>query len=550
MEKIQKLISTHVEIWTTAETEKKSGVGRSTADSKKMYGIKKLRKFILDLAVRGKLVPQFSTDEPASELLKKIRDKKNKSINGDKKHKNKSFKQILEQQMSYELPKSWICLKLADTYQSISPKGKQLKSSEIKIKGKFPVIDQGQTYIAGYGNNDKYLIKITHPIIIFGDHTRNIKFIDFDFIAGADGTKIMAPILINPRFFYYHLLSYQLQSKGYARHFKILNENLIGIPPLAEQHRIVSKLDELMTFCDHLENQHINSKITHKNLVKILLDAFSNSNNSEKFRDNWKHIDNNFESLFVTEDSVDKLKQIVLQVAIMGKLVPQNPNDKPTKELLKKNQKSKTINIIKDKDKQFKIPVSWEWIRLGNYSIIERGGSPRPIQDFITSDPLGLNWIKIGDTKPNSKYIFSTKEKIRKEGLGKTRMVYPGDFLITNSMSFGRPYISKINGCIHDGWLRIHPSSMINKNFLYYLLMSPYVYKSLQTAASGGVVQNLNIGKVYDLIIPIPPLKEQNRIATKIDDLLVLCDQLKSCIQQVSVRQKLVADVLISEAIN
>ena len=180
MEKIQKLISTHVEIWTTAETEKKSGVGRSTADSKKMYGIKKLRKFILDLAVRGKLVPQFSTDEPASELLKKIRDKKNKSINGDKKHKNKSFKQILEQQMSYELPKSWICLKLADTYQSISPKGKQLKSSEIKIKGKFPVIDQGQTYIAGYGNNDKYLIKITHPIIIFGDHTRNIKFIDFD----------------------------------------------------------------------------------------------------------------------------------------------------------------------------------------------------------------------------------------------------------------------------------------------------------------------------------------------------------------------------------
>lgn len=223
------------------------------------------------------------------------------------------------------------------------------------------------------------------------------------------------------------------------------------------------------------------------------------------------------------------LRELILELGMRGKLVPQNANDEPASELLKQilAEKGKPIAKIPSSEQPYDLPNNWEWLKLGDCSGIERGGSPRPIQEYLTDDIDGLNWIKIGDTEKNSKFITYTNEKIKKEGLFKTRMVYPGDFLLTNSMSFGRPYITKIQGCIHDGWLRIHPLSMVDKDYLYNLLLSPYVYKSFTKSAAGAVVQNLNAEKVRDLLIPLPPFAEQLRIAAKIDELMVLCDQLE-----------------------
>ena len=113
-----------------------------------------------------------------------------------------------------------------------------------------------------------------------------------------------------------------------------------------------------------------------------------------------------------------------------------------------------TVKCIEE-EIPFELPEGWEWERLGNISNIARGGSPRPIESYITDDKSGINWIKIGDTEKDGKYIYTTKEKIKKEGLSKSRYVESDDFLLTNSMSFGRPYILKTNGCIHDGWLVI-----------------------------------------------------------------------------------------------
>lgn len=117
------------------------------------------------------------------------------------------------------------------------------------------------------------------------------------------------------------------------------------------------------------------------------------------------------------------------------------------------------------------IPDNWKTVTLGEIYIIERGGSPRPIEDYLTNDENGINWIKIGDTKDAVKYIYKTKEKIRPEGVSKSRMVYEGDFILSNSMSFGKPFIMKTSGCIHDGWLVIRKNE-ININFLYYCLSS------------------------------------------------------------------------------
>ncbi|HMS26226.1 MAG TPA: restriction endonuclease subunit S [Burkholderiaceae bacterium] len=237
---------------------------------------------------------------------------------------------------------------------------------------------------------------------------------------------------------------------------------------------------------------------------------------------------------------IKKLRELILELAVRGLLVPQNPKDEPASELLKKIAAERARLVKEGKIKQDKslpstsigraipyIPTGWACERFGNFAVIERGGSPRPIQSYLTDQPDGLNWIKIGDTDIGGKYIVATTEKIIKEGLSKTRMVYPGDFLLTNSMSFGRPYITKIEGCIHDGWLRISPSEYLDKDFLYLLLSSPYIAKSFTDAAAGAVVQNLNSEKVREVLILLPPLAEQHRIVAKVDELMALCDQLE-----------------------
>lgn len=171
----------------------------------------------------------------------------------------------------------------------------------------------------------------------------------------------------------------------------------------------------------------------------------------------------------------------------------------------------------------FEIPDTWAYERLGNICSVARGGSPRPIKDYLTDDENGLNWIKIGDTEQGGKYIFSTKEKIRPDGLSKTRHVHCGDFLLTNSMSFGRPYILKTDGCIHDGWLVIGNVEMVfYQDFLYYMLSSSAMYNALSSLAAGSTVKNLKSDSVKSLIVPIPPMSEQILIADRVETLLAV----------------------------
>lgn len=159
----------------------------------------------------------------------------------------------------------------------------------------------------------------------------------------------------------------------------------------------------------------------------------------------------------------------------------------------------------------------WQTKTLGEICDIERGGSPRPIQSFITADPNGINWIKIGDATASGKYIHKTEEKIRPEGVKKSRMVYEGDFILSNSMSFGRPYIMKTTGCIHDGWLVLHQPK-VDPDYLYHVLSSDLVFNQFDRLAAGSTVRNLNIGLAKSVEIPYPPLSEQQRIVGILDE--------------------------------
>lgn len=192
--------------------------------------------------------------------------------------------------------------------------------------------------------------------------------------------------------------------------------------------------------------------------------------------------------------------------------------------------KKATVNLLLEPHKS--IPV----VKLGEVADISRGGSPRPIQDYLTSDSNGINWIKIGDVSVDAKYIERTEERIKPTGVAMSRQVKAGDFILSNSMSFGRPYILKIDGCIHDGWLAIQNyQNTFEVDYLYYLLGSDMVFAQYLENAAGSSVKNLNKEIVAKISLPSPPLSAQRRIAkriTTIDEFLIDCKRQLNKAQQ------------------
>lgn len=212
------------------------------------------------------------------------------------------------------------------------------------------------------------------------------------------------------------------------------------------------------------------------------------------------------------------------------------------------NQAFNPLSSEVQPDGTYQLPEEWEWKSLSDIFEIARGGSPRPIKDFITENEEGVNWIKIGDAATGTKYISQTAEKIKPEGVSKSRMVYPGDFILSNSMSFGRPYIMQIEGCIHDGWLLLRPlSTSVSVDFMYQLLSSPFMYGQFSFAASGTTVKNLNSDIVRNSKVPVPNFKKQSEITERLGVVQAKTQENKQVLQQkLEQLQKLKASLLDS----
>ena len=523
----------------------------------------KLRNSILQMAVQGKLVPQDPNDEPASVLLERIRIEKEQLIKEGKIKKNKKdscifrgadnlhYEQIgkevrcIEDELPFEIPDSWEWCRLSFLGKNSDvnsfadgPFGSNLKKEHQILQPEVRIIQLSNIGEDGWKNkNVKYtsyehLKTISRCEVNPGDFVvakmmpagRTIKmpYLGTKACLGSDAIKFVPTEKINNDFLLLvmhtpmFLTQIKKETHGVTRIRTSLNKiksYFIPVPPLTEQNCIVDKFQKL-------------------NLLIM------------------KYMDTENKLHSLNSSIKEQLKKSILQYAIEGKLVPQDPNDEPASILLERIQKEKQKLISEGKIKKnknesviyrrdnsyyekhdtntisiddripFSIPNSWEWISLGMVLEIERGGSPRPIKAYLTNDDNAINWIKIGDTEKDKKYINQVKEKIIPEGVAKSRMVYKGDFLLTNSMSFGRPYILNVDGCIHDGWLVLRDKyHAFNKDFLYYLLSSTFAYYQFCNSVSGAVVKNLNSEKVSASIFPIPPLNEQYKIATKLDKL-------------------------------
>ncbi|MBY7518535.1 restriction endonuclease subunit S [Escherichia fergusonii] len=551
---VEKLIVDHMETWTTA-LQTRSTAGRGSSGKIDLYGIKKLRELILELAVRGKLVPQDPNDEPASELLKRIAAEKAELVKQGKIKKQKPLPEISEEEKPFELPEGWEWVHLPDIYCSISESSRKIKSSEILPEGKYPVIEQSQEFISGYCNNECLLIKLNNPVIVFGDHTRNIKFIDFDFVVGADGVKILSPILICERFFFWQLRSFKLDVRGYARHFKVLNSCLFALPPIAEQERIVEKVSSLMSLCDQLEQQSLTSLDAHQQLVETLLGTLTDSQNAEEPAENWARISEHFDTLFTTEASVDALKQTILQLAVMGKLVPQDPNDEPASELLKriaqekaqlvkegKIKKQKPLPPISDEEKPFELPEGWEWCRIGNIvNIKSELVSPK---DYLNLYQVAPDIIEKGTGRVIS------KRTVKESGVkGPNSRFYKGQIVYSKIRpSLSKVFLAEYNGlCSAD----MYPlDCYINPHYLLkYILSIPFLMQ-VKKAENRIKMPKLNSDSFYNIIVAIPPCNEQQAIFDKINSIEAVCNGLISYIGIYHKTQLHLADALTDAAIN
>ncbi|EKS7977481.1 restriction endonuclease subunit S [Escherichia coli] len=550
---VEKLIVDHMETWTSA-LQTRSTAGRGSSGKIDLYGIKKLRELILELAVRGKLVPQDPNDEPASDLLKRIAAEKAELVKQGKIKKQKPLPEISEEEKPFELPEGWEWVHLPDIYCSISESSRKIKSSEILPEGKYPVIEQSQEFISGYCNNECLLIKLNNPVIVFGDHTRNIKFIDFDFVVGADGVKILSPILICERFFFWQLRSFKLDVRGYARHFKVLNSCLFALPPIAEQERIVEKVSSLMSLCDQLEQQSLTSLDAHQQLVETLLGTLTDSQNTAELAENWARISEHFDTLFTTEASVDALKQTILQLAVMGKLVPQDPNDEPASELLKriaqekaqlvkegKIKKQKPLPPISDEEKPFELPEGWEWCRIGNIvNIKSELVSPK---DYLNLYQVAPDIIEKGTGRVIS------KRTVKESGVkGPNSRFYKGQIVYSKIRpSLSKVFLAEYNGlCSAD----MYPlDCYINPNYLLkYILSIPFLMQ-VKKAENRIKMPKLNSDSFYNIIVAIPPYNEQQAIFDKINSIEAVCNGLISYIGIYHKTQLHLADALTDAAI-
>ncbi len=299
-----------------------------------------------------------------------------------------------------------------------------------------PVVDQGQSAIAGF-TDDLSLAVPLGEYVVFGDHTRAVKWVDFQFAPGADGTKVLqARGDLLPKFGFYALDRLDIPSRGYNRHWTILRDLRIPVPPLEVQREIVRILDQFSQLEAELEAELEARRAQYEHYAGLLLAN----------------------------------KEQVLRV------------------------------------------------RFGELATIVRGASPRPIQKFITNDPGGVPWIKIGDVPARGKFITGTGQRVTPEGAAKSRRVRPGDFVLSNSMSFGRPYISKIDGYIHDGWLAVSgfEASFI-PDYLYYLLRSSPMQEEFARRAGAGTVKNLNAEIVRSVEVPVPTKETQKRVVDLLD---------------------------------
>jgi type I restriction enzyme S subunit len=584
---VENLITEHLDIWTSA-IKAKSAAGRGSSKKLELVGVKKLRELILELAVRGKLVPQDLNDEPASELLKKIEAEKAQLIKAGKIKKQKPLPLITEEEKPFELPEGW-------AYERIGNLVARLGSGSTPRGGKSAYVDTGIPFFRSQNiwNDGIKLDDVAYITEEIHEQMSNTKVIPDDVLLNITGASlgrstIFPKELIEANvsqhvtiirlietgmnnFLHLGILSPLIQKLVWGRQVGMAIEGLskkvlelfeFPVPPLKEQHRIVAKVDELMALCDQLETQTEASIDAHKTLVEVLLATLTDAKDTDELNDSWQRLSQHFDVLFTTQASIDQLKQTILQLAVMGKLVEQDPVDEPASKLLEriatekhplindgKIKKQKQLPPITDEEKPFELPNGWEWVRLDPlFNIIV--DCPHSTAKFQESGFLCLdtNSFKQGCLNENKfRYVSQETYEIRNSRL--TPM--PRDIVFAREGSVGESVVipNGIECCLGQRVMLFRPSIRLNSEFLRLTISSQSALAKLLSMHKGIGAKHVNVSDMRSYPVCLPPTSEQHRIVTKVDELMAICDSLKERLNQAQTTQLNLTDAIVEQAL-
>lgn len=572
---IENLITDHLDLWTSA-VRPKSSAGRGSNSKLELTGIKKLRELILALAVRGKLVPQDPNDEPASVLLARIAADKAQLVKAGKIKKEKQYSAITKTELPSHMPNGWVFERFGNVLINRDFERIPLAVSD-REKRKGPYDYYGASGVIDH--IDEYLFD--KPLLLIGEDGANLinRSTPIAFMArGKYWVNNHAHVLdgLNEELLLYvclHINAISLEPyiTGTAQpkmNQAKMNEIILGIPPASEQHRIVAKVDELMALCDQLE-QHSESQLAaHQTLVETLLATLTDSSDADELAQNWERLSTHFDTLFTTEASIDALKQTILQLAVMGKLVPQDPNDEPASALLeriaakkallvteKKIKKVKPLPAISEYEKPFELPQGWEWCRFEDIVDIQSGitkGRKLTNRELVTVPYLSVANVQRGYVDVTGiKSVEIPVDEVEKY------QVLTGDLLITEGGDWDKvgrtaiwadeiPYVAHQNHVFKARKLLQEQDEAWLEMFLNGPSARDYFAGSSKQTTN---LASINKTQLRGCLIAIPPKNEKSCIVAKVDELMTLCDHLKSRLQTSQQTQLALAESLVEGAL-
>lgn len=563
MSEAARLLVDHVDIWSGA-VERKNGAGRGNAEKLSLYGIEKLRSLILDLAIRGNLVPQDPNDEPAAELLKRANKAMLEGVARKKMRLPKGLK--FDPSKLKALPHGWEWTRLIDIAQ-INPRNEaddDIEASFVpmplisdRVDGAHEAeIRQWGDIRSGYthfGDGDVALAKITpcfenEKAAIFSNLKNGIG-------AGTTELHVARPLLpdFDRRYLLLCLKTPQYLTNGEANMTGTAGQKRVPrsyfeltpfpLPPLAEQKRIVTKVDELMALCDALEKETREAKTAHEKLVRELLATLVDIQNADGLVENWSRVEEHFDTLFNTEESIDVLKQSVLELAVRGRLSHSS----------KTSDKARSYDRVVPQPSQipFSIPRHWRWARLSMIGQMTGGGTPSKSNSKLWEGDIP--WVSPKDMKRD--VLSDAQLHISQAAIEQSsaRLIKPESIMfVVRGMILAHSFPVAINAvpvAINQDMKAIELHDPESVDYFLFALQALKSEMLAKVSRSGHGTCRLESDHYNNFWIPIPPKSEQQLLLQIVHKLDAVCNDLKASFRESEIAAAQIASLAISSAI-
>ncbi|MCI5836880.1 MAG: restriction endonuclease subunit S [Veillonellaceae bacterium] len=463
-----------------------------------------LKQSLLQAAMEGKLSAPEPGDDSADDLLAAIRAEKERRIAAKEMKREKPLPPLTEDEIPFEIPDHWRWVRLGEIVMRRGISNNKIKEREILTEGKYPVVSQSIERIIGYTNDEEKLLLVKNPVIVFGDHNKVVKHIDFDFVVGADGTVVLDSLVADTKFLYYVAMYAvtHMENLAYGRHYKYLKNQAMPLPPLAEQRRIVARLEQMLPWTEELREREAELA----------------------------ELDRTFPTA---------MKHAVLQAAMEGKLSAPEPGDDSADDLLaairaekerriaaKEMKKETPLPPLTEEEIPFEIPDHWRWVRLGEIGDVISGGTPKTSMKEYWST-REIPWITPADMSGNDKYISGGRRFISEKGLknSSAQHIPERSIVISSRAPIGYVKIARNDLSTNQGCKSVYAPNL-EESYLYYVML--FSAARLRRLGSGTTFLEVSKNVVTNFPIPLPPLAEQRRIVARLERILPLCEALVS----------------------